>query len=270
MDYDDETTAEVSETLSISDNGVVSNSGSAQFRGYMDELRTVVAWTDTWAGGTTEIGVLVGRRSACYSADLVGTWGVCTLATGTGAPWWERGTILVDEDGAFSGTMDCSDGTTADFEGTLSISVDGVVTSEDFPNLSGYMNTGKTLIACTDTWDDGTTEILMMVRLAPSYTAALRGTWGRCLLASGPSAPWWGRGRLVFLSDGSFAGTMRYSDASSAAVADTLEVAADGTVTSAANPDLGGFIDSGRFLLIWTDTWGDGTTEINILVKQRV
>ena len=97
-------------------------------------------------------------------ADLAGTWEINSLASGTDAPWWERGTLTVNSDGTSTGSMTESDASTSTPSGTLSISNDGIITLQGSATLQGSMDSGKTVMVWTDTWGSGTTEIKVITK----------------------------------------------------------------------------------------------------------
>ena len=105
--------------------------------------------------------------------DLAGTWEVNSLASGPGAPWWERGPVTVNADGSFSGTLDQHNGDPDTVSGILNITSDGIITiTETDEDFRCTMDMGKTVIACTNTWSTGspgTTEINVWVKKARSY-----------------------------------------------------------------------------------------------------
>ena len=99
--------------------------------------------------------------------DLQGTWKVQSLASGPGAPWWERGTVTIASDGTFMAVTTQSDGGGGNPSGTLSISSDGEVTMSGNSTFLGNMDANKTVLVWTDTWTSGspgTTEIKVLVK----------------------------------------------------------------------------------------------------------
>ena len=107
------------------------------------------------------------------TADLAGTWEVNSLASGPGAPWWLRGAVTVNSNGSFSGTLDEYNSDPDMVSGTLSISADGVITSQDVdPDFRAAMDSGNTVIVGTATWDEGepgTTYISVWVKKGELY-----------------------------------------------------------------------------------------------------
>jgi len=92
--------------------------------------------------------------------DLSGTWESSSLATGPGAPWWERAHLEVGPDGSFYVTSLENGGSTStgEFPGNLQISSSGIITLTGHPSFRGSLDSSKTVMVVTDTWDyDGTT-----------------------------------------------------------------------------------------------------------------
>ena len=72
-----------------------------------------------------------------------------------------------------SGTLDEYNSDPHTVSGTLSISADGVISSQDIdPDFRGVMDSGKTVVVGTATWDEweiGTTYISVWLKKADSY-----------------------------------------------------------------------------------------------------
>ena len=89
-------------------------------------------------------------------SDLQGIWKVHGLASGSGAPWWERATVTIASDGTFTAETTESDGNEDYLSGTFSISSDGEVTmSGNSPPFLANMDSGKSVMVWTDTWSSG-------------------------------------------------------------------------------------------------------------------
>jgi hypothetical protein len=177
----------VSGTFSITADGVITVPGVSDnaFRCAMDSGRTVVACNSTWTTGipgASEIKVLT-KKSGDYSlADLAGTWEVNILASGPGAPWWERGLMMIDYSGDFSRSVIHSNGDPNTVSGTFSITSDGVITVPGVPDnaFRCTMDSGKTVVACNSTWTTGvpgTAEIKMWTKKASPYIDPFTGTY---------------------------------------------------------------------------------------------
>ena len=114
---------------------------------------------------------IVGNVQAYDSIDLQGIWRAYGLASGPGAPWWERAVLTINSDGAFTVNSQESDGNLTTFSGTLNLSSDGIITVPEFPNIQGSMNADKSIIVWTDTWSNsqaGTTELKIFTKMATS------------------------------------------------------------------------------------------------------
>ena len=121
----------------------------------------------TWMIGMISCGGSDSDETSYSQDDLTGTWEINSLASGPGAPWWERGPITISSDGSFSGTVTYNDGNTGNPSGTFNISTDGIITLTGSSDFKGCMDSGKTVIVCTDIWDTGspgTTEIKVLTR----------------------------------------------------------------------------------------------------------
>jgi hypothetical protein len=126
-----------------------------------------VACTETWTeGGPSSVLSVWTRKGDSYpSDDLTGVWEVNSMASGTGAPWWERGPLTVLSNGTFSGTYQQSDGTPDNVSGTMSIADDIVSITPNDENRQCTMDSSKTVIVCTSTWaGDGTAELTVVVK----------------------------------------------------------------------------------------------------------
>ncbi|RNC67606.1 MAG: hypothetical protein ED859_13590, partial [Desulfuromonadales bacterium] len=276
----DGSTDNLSGTLSISSDGIVTLQGDPEnIKGSLDSGKTVMAWTGTWDSGsvgTTELKVFT-KKAASYSlSDLVGTWEGNSLASGPGAPWWERSTMTVNADGTFTATTIEYDGSTDNLSGILSISSDGIVTVQGDPeSLKGSLDSGKTVMAWTGTWDSGsvgTTELKVFTKKAASYSLSdLVGTWEGNSLASGPGAPWWERSTMTVNADGTFTATTIESDGSTDNLSGTLSISSGGIVTVLGDPEgLKGSLDAGKTVMTWTGTWDSGsvgTTELKVFTS---
>jgi len=275
-------TQNLSGTFHISPTGIVTVSiGAGQidptFQGVPDAGKTIMVATDTWDGpyetGTSELKVFTKMGPAYSQQDLAGTWEVNSLASGPGAPWWLRGSVTVNTDGPFSGTLNESNGTQDDVSGILHISNKGVITSQDInKDFRAVMDSGKTVFVGTATWDDGTTYISIWLKRGNQYSASdLAGTWQIHSLASGPGAPWWERGSITISSDGSYSGILEESDGNQDPVSGSIDISSEGTITSQTiDPDFRAVMDSDKGIIVGTATWDEwkpGTTYISILVK---
>jgi len=253
---------------------------NASARGSLDLDRTVMAFTATWATGspgTTELGVALKAATSYAAADLAGTWESNSLATGPGAPWWERARAVIAADGSFTADTTESDGSTGTLNapaGSLVLSADGVITGPG--DFRGAMDAGKTVVAITDTWttgSPGTTEMKLWVKVGASYVPAdLAGTWKGFGIASGSDEPWWERLDLTVAANGSWNSSAAYSDGSSSTATGSATISAGGVVSITGQPSLRGVMDAGKTVIVTTETWpvsSGTTTQLQILVRVR-
>jgi len=161
----------ISAVVSISTDGIITCTDMSTYRGHMDAGKTVIVGTSNWttgSPGTTEISIWTKKGDSYSLADLAGTWEVNSLASGPGAPWWERGPITIDSNSSFSGTLTQSDGSLDNVSGTLNITADGIITmTGNDEDLRCSMDAGKTVVVCTSTWttgSPGTTEIKVITK----------------------------------------------------------------------------------------------------------
>ena len=155
--------------ISISRTGVITClsggclSSPNNYAAFMDANKTVSVGTSGTGSGQDAVFSVFTRKAASYSmSDLAGTWQGSSLASGPGAPWWERDTLTIGADGTFAVSWTASDGSTGAGTGTLSISSVGVITcvSGDCTDRTymSFMDAGKTVAAGVYTWPDGATR----------------------------------------------------------------------------------------------------------------
>ena len=156
------------EVTCISGNNCPDLNYNPDFVSYMDASKTIIVGTYGVSATNPDavnpdavLGVFTKMApSGSYSMnDLVGIWNFNILASGSGAPFWDRGTFSIKPDGTSTISSVQSDGKKKTETGpTFTISSDGVITGG--PGRA-VMNAGKTVMVETDTWQDGsgTTEI---------------------------------------------------------------------------------------------------------------
>lgn len=155
LEFSDDVPENVSGSFILSPDGVITSTAvNPGFRAVLDSGRSVVAGTSTWssgAPGSTELSVWTKKATTSYSlSDLAGAWQVNEL--GAPGPSWTRGVMTIAANGAFSGTLNKSNGGTESRSGTVSITPDGVITvsSPDSPaSTRCTMDAGKDVIVCT-------------------------------------------------------------------------------------------------------------------------
>jgi hypothetical protein len=166
------------DAFTITPEGLITMQGMPTAQCRMDTSKTIVVCTDTDSDDESAILLTFVKKTVLYSMDdLIGSWFVNALASGPGAPWWERGPIAIRPDGSFAGKIEDYDGSTYDMSGnagTFTISPDGIVTITRGEEYRCAMNSDKTVFICTGTWvtgDPGTTEMKVLTKLPPcTYT----------------------------------------------------------------------------------------------------
>ncbi|MHC1741850.1 MAG: PKD domain-containing protein [Syntrophobacteraceae bacterium] len=240
---------------------------------YLDAGKTVMTTSSTWTGGapgTTDMAVLTKSGASYRQADLAGTWESNSLATGPGAPWWERSTAVIQSNGAFTYTATYNDDAPETRSGVLTLSRSGVVTLRGNRVFRGNLDAGKTVLVTTDTWpSDGTTELKVILKKADSYFQSdLTGSWQGNTLASGPGAPWWSKSSVTINTDGTYVESSVDSDAVTTTTTGTMSISTEGIITFAGNPGPRGVMDAHKTVMAFTSTRpADGTTELKILTK---
>jgi hypothetical protein len=167
-----------SDAFTITSEGLIKMDGMPTSQCRMDTSKTIVVCTDTDSDDESAILLTFVKKAYLYSMDdLTGSWFVNALASGPGAPWWERGPIAIRPDGSFAGRIEDYDGSTYNMSGnagTFTISPDGIVTITRGEEYRCAMNSDKTVFICTGTWltgDPGTTEMKILTKLPPcTYT----------------------------------------------------------------------------------------------------
>lgn len=282
VDSDGEESA-LSGRLILSEMGVVTLEGDATFHGSLDAGKTTLAMTNTWLhgyqDGTTELMVLTRSGESYSQSDLAGHWHTHSLATGPAAPWWGHADLIVDDTGQFSGGVIDSGGEENALSGRMILSSTGIVIFQDDATFHGGLDAGKTVLALTDTWfdesHDGTTELIVMTRMADSYSQSdLAGVWRAHSLASGPGAPWWSQAELIIDSEGQFTGSLIDSGGDEDSLSGRLILGEDGVVNFDGDPTVHGSLDADKMVLSMTNTWsggeGDGTAELMVWTKMAV
>lgn len=266
-------------SFSLSSAGIVTVPGSSTFRGVLDAGKTVMATTDTWSSGspgTTEMKVVVKTAGTYGLSELQGAWEFNAIASGPGAPWWERGRFTVAADGSFSGTLTDNEGQSDPQAGVFSISPDGIVTLTGSSTARGVVDADRSVLVMTSTWtggSPGTTDLSVGVKMAETYSLAdLAGTWESSGLATGPGAPWWDRGRLTVAADGSFTGSTIESGGGGGPISGTFSISPEGVITLAGSDTERGVLDAGKTVIVWTSIWSadsPGTTELDVATKMN-
>ncbi|MEQ1831407.1 MAG: hypothetical protein ABL977_00015 [Candidatus Eisenbacteria bacterium] len=264
-------------TLALSPAGIVTLAGASVFRAALDQGTTVLVGTDTWSGfgaGTTELRVGLKMGPSYAPAEMAGAWEVNTIASGPGAPWWQRGRITVAANGGFSGTFTDSDGASDPVVGTFTLTPAGVLTFAGSPTGRGVLDVGRTVLVMTSTWTGfaaGTVDLSVGLKMAASYTLAdLVGTWDVNGLATGPGAPWWTRSHITIAADGSFTSANTESNGTISNTSGTLSISPAGVITRVGSSTARGVLDADKTVMVWTNLWASGapgTTQLEIATK---
>lgn len=244
---------------------------------YLDTGKTVMTTSSTWDQAvprTSDMAVVTKRAASYKQSDLAGTWESNSLATGPGAPWWERSSATIQTNGALSYIGTDSNNEPSIGSGTLALSRTGVVTLRGKPAFRGNLDAGKTVLVVTDTWpSDGTTELKVILKKAASYSQSdLAGRWQGNTLASGPGAPWWSKSSVTINADGTYVDSSIDSDNVTTTKTGTMSMTAGGivtcTVAPGTDPAASGAMDAHKTVMAFTSTRpADGTTELKVLTK---
>jgi hypothetical protein len=215
---------------------------------------------------------LLQLRDACAAyatSDCAGTWEFNSLFSGPSAPMWQRCSLTVNVDGTYSGlATDNSGGEPYLVSDVFTVTPDGVITGAGSGWFRGALDANKTVIAATNTFEYGSAQLAIGIKKAGSYNLAdLVGTWEFNSLATGLGVEWWGRWRIIVGPDGSFTGNSTFSNGGGGACSGTLHVLPDGVVTGWGSSVFRGVMDAGKTVIVATDTWPDGATELRVGVK---
>jgi len=223
---------------------------------------------------TTEMIVATKRQVTYATANLAGTWDVSGLATGPDAPYWARGSLTIQSNGSFSGSITDIDGANDNVAGKLAVSSSGIVTctSSQCPlQFQGALDAGKTFMAITYTGENGTTELLLGTKRGGSYAQAdLAGAWEIGDMVSVQAFPWWIRGAVDVLANGATSGDVTASDGHVESVSLTLALSGKGslTCTSGCEDTPKGALDSEKTLATATYTGDDGAAHLMVMCRK--
>ncbi|MGO9020109.1 MAG: hypothetical protein ACLQVJ_17370 [Syntrophobacteraceae bacterium] len=195
-------------------------------------------------------------------ADLAGIWNINSFATGSSVPWWQSGTMTVQQDGTFISSAVESNGNVGSIgSGALSITPNGIaLTSNDTSQTSlCQINSGNTVLVCTDTSAvDGSSHLTIFTKQAASCSMAdLVGNWNANLLSSGPT-PWWARMNGTAYPDGTLTGTVTADDETQRSVSGEVSISPIGVLTCLSGGCLSSpnnytaFMDAGKTVSVGT------------------
>ena len=142
-------------TLSLSrSGGIFSNEIGPAFFGFLGKNKTIFAGTNTWSDTTPitpELVVFVKKAAAYSQTDVAGHWRMQAIVTGTAAPLFIRGDFNTQPDGSFSALMTPGNGLPPQsLSGNITITSDGIVSSDATPSFRGCLDAGKTVMVATD------------------------------------------------------------------------------------------------------------------------
>lgn len=262
--------------LGISNDGIMTNSVNASARSVMDAGKTVTVGTATWTGGhpgTPELDIGVKMADTYDSTDFIGSWEINGIATGPGAPWWQRGRNTIGPDGTMTGIVMESNGKPDTISASgIFMPSNGIFTGFGV-SARAVMDAHKTVFVTTDIGSpEGTTDIYVGLKMAQSYSLSdLVGTWQLNALTStsDTGTASWQRGWISIQPDGSFSGPLTFSDGSNGFSTGLLSLTTDGVVTLPADSNFRGVVDAGKTIMVCTDkstsaTWN---TWMTILTK---
>lgn len=275
----DGSSAAKSITFSIASNGKITAKGSpgsevpTSFECVMDSGKTVIVCTaGTERSEWTELMLLTRKAAGYNSDDLPGIWEMNSLT----APdqGWSRGTLIVSGGGIFSGTdISWDDPAKPDpVSGSLSFAEDGRITV----SIDGVayaprcvMDSGKTVIVCTGTTEEGRHDLLVLTkRDTPYILDDVAGPWK--ITTFGIPGLRWQRGTLTMEDDGSFTSRVKSQDGSSDSVSGILSITSTYEI-SVTGPDipptLRCVLDEDKTVMICTGTLDEGISDMHILVK---
>ncbi len=207
--------------------------------------------------------------------DFSGNWNFNSFISGPGAPWWERGTLTVAQDGSFTGSGTQSNGASDSPSGSLSISSSGIEMSLDGQSSSSLCLTdaSNSIMSCTETLSDGASNLIILSRQPSSITLSdLAGTWEGSLLSSGPTSMTQTVSETVN-SDGTFTGSYTSSDGASGSLSGTLSISTEGMVTCVSgackDPTYASFINPTATVMVGTSGAAASYQDANLFVLAR-
>jgi len=211
--------------------------------------------------------------AASYSlADLVGSWNVNALASGPGAPYWFRGRITVVPDGSWTGLGQDYGEPLQNVSGNFKILADATIALTVDNVAKCGMDSGKTVIACTETWkkgEPGTSNLIFITKEAASYSLDdLTGQWEVNILVSGLDAYNWERGPAVVDSEGKFTMSSVNNTGDIFTTNDTFAITPEGLITMKDMPTAQCRMDISKTVIVCTDTWDTYTAFMLTMVKK--
>lgn len=266
----------LSGTFTLSSDGLtMTGTGGTETLCQVDKGGTLLSCTQTEADYAPGLIVASKKAASCTLADLVGTWQFSRLA-GAPGPQWMRSTIVVAADGSFTEKQKNSDGTRKTKTGTLAVTPDGEVTATSCSDCGDsdaqlVLDSGKTLIVRTDTKQDTPIDrIGVFVKTADSYSLAdAVGTWEENCLASSTAHSYWRRATITVKPSGSFTYAGTDSDGNPQSASGNLSLSTTGvlTCTTCTDSDMRMVMDSGKSVLMLTETANSATFQLGVITK---
>ena len=222
------------------------------------------AWTQIARGALTDIQAAQSSSVGPTLADLAGTWSLNVICTGPYAPYWDRGTFVIQSNGRCTYSHSDSDGSSGNnYSASFSLSSSGFALSgAQIPKGTlCQMDLGKSVLACTMTSSSGSSYLAIFLKQADSYFLDdFGGDWEYNALDSGPTNPSWMRitGDTID-DDGSYSGS--YSDSYEATYSASGQMSLSGsgevkqtTCISGPCPDssFSGYMDAGKSIIVGT------------------
>ena len=87
--------------------------------------------------------VLPNSALAYQQPDLLGRWEMNSIASGPGAPWWERALATISPSGSFTAVTNDNSGGSGTVLGTLVLSPAGIVAQAGFSSFRGALDQGQ-------------------------------------------------------------------------------------------------------------------------------
>ncbi len=216
-------------------------------------------------------------------AAWAGTWNLNFIYAGADAPYWNRCSEQLDENGAFTSACDDSDGNNnVSVTGANFLFPYGMVpivstvagnTLNPFPNMVCYGSMDNTFITCTATLADGTTVLSTgsLQATTPYSTSDIAGTWRFHYLDPGPNDPGWTEANATINSSGDYKTSSSNSNGKTSSGTGVLSLSSEGVVTctsgSCAN-SLEAFMDKGLTTMAGTATQSGGDASIILFTKE--
>jgi hypothetical protein len=240
--------------------------------GGMDSGKTVFVTTATrpFYGVTTSMNIGT-RLGASYSlSDLDGDW--YTNSLNSPDAMWNRCNMTITNGAASHNCID-SKGYTHNTIDTVSIDEHGVITRAGSTSWHCHLDSGKSVVACTQTSDGDGASMELIVKKGVAYSNAdLTGFWYANEIAS--PGPYWMKGMVEIKSDKTWVLNSVQSDGDVHTVMGNWSLDAD-TATVYITPDESEVfpckIDSGKTVMACTKSNGGGTeTTLIVMTKKAV